>query len=167
MGLEIERKFLVRSDGWRDHVDRAKPYEQGYLTASGDCSVRVRIEGERAALNIKSATLGVRRHEFEYPIPVTDARELLERFCPVTVSKVRHFVQHAGKTWEVDVFSGANEGLVVAEVELADENEAFNRPDWIGEEVSGDPRYYNTELARRPYRQWPQDTFSKTPERSG
>ena len=154
MGIEIERKFLVCNDSWRDHADKGTPYEQGYLCGTGDCSIRVRIEGDQARLNIKSATLGIRRQEFEYPIPVDEARELLDSFCPCTVCKTRYFVEHAGKTWEVDVFEQDNAGLVVAEIELDDEDEQLSLPDWAGQEVSADTRYYNTELAKHPYRTW-------------
>lgn len=154
MGIEIERKFLVCNDDWRHHADAGTRYEQGYLSSNRDCSVRVRIEGEQARLNIKSATLGIIRQEFEYSIPIDEARELLDSFCPNTVYKTRYLVQHADKTWEVDVFEKDNAGLVVAEVELEDENERIKLPEWAGEEVSGDPRYYNTELARHPYTRW-------------
>ena len=154
MGIEIERKFLVRNDSWRDHADEGTSYEQGYLCDGGNCSIRVRIEGDQARLNIKSATLGIVRQEFEYPIPLAEARELLDRFCPATVRKTRYHVEHAGKTWEIDVFEQDNAGLIVTEVELEREDEEIDLPDWVGDEVSSEPRYYNTELARHPYRQW-------------
>ncbi len=154
MGIEIERKFLVLNDSWRDSADAGTAYEQGYLSTNQACSVRVRIEGDQARLNIKSATLGIVRQEFEYPIPVTEARELLDSFCPDTVSKTRYLIPHAGKTWELDVFNKANAGLIVAEIELEHEDEQPELPDWAGKEVSGDPRYYNTELARHPFTRW-------------
>jgi adenylate cyclase len=116
--------------------------------------VAVRIEGSEANLNIKSATLGIFRQEFEYPIPIEEARELLELFCSSTVYKKRYKVSCAGKTWEIDVFEQDNSGLVVAEIELNSVDEEFQLPSWIGDEVSTDTRYYNTELARHPYNTW-------------
>lgn len=154
MGIEIERKFLVTDDSWRTLADTGTPYEQGYLSSNRDCSIRVRIEGEQARLNIKSATLGIVRTEYEYGIPVEEARELLDNFCGNTVTKIRYLVPFAGRTWEVDVFSKENTGLVVAEIELENEEENPELPPWAGEEVSGDPRYYNTELSRHPYSRW-------------
>jgi adenylate cyclase len=115
----------------------------------------VRIEGERANLNIKSATLGVRRQEFEYPIPLAEAEEILDTLCEQPqIEKIRYLLPYGGHTWEIDVFAGENEGLVVAEIELASEDEAFERLAWLGEEVSGDTRYYNVCLVRHPYREW-------------
>lgn len=155
MGREIERKFLVTGDGWRAAAVDAVPMRQGYLATDPACSVRVRIEGGSARLNIKSATLGVERLEFEYPIPVADAEEMLARLCTTPpVEKVRYRVPWGGHVWEVDVFEGANAGLVVAEIELPDPDAPFERPPWVGEEVSHDPRYYNVMLARHPYREW-------------
>lgn len=154
MGIEIERKYLVSNDSWRETAGEGTAYEQGYLPTEDTCSVRVRIEGSEARLNIKSATLGIVRKEYEYPIPVGEARELLDNFCSDTVSKIRYHIPYAGRTWELDVFAGANEGLIVAEVELDSEDEQPELPDWAGEEVSDDPRYYNTELSRHPYTRW-------------
>jgi adenylate cyclase len=155
MGTEIERKFLVRSDEWRRGADAGTRFRQGYLIGAEKASVRVRIEGERANLNIKSATLGVRRQEFEYPIPLAEAEEILDTLCEQPqIEKIRYLLPYGGHTWEIDVFAGENEGLVVAEIELASEDEAFERPAWLGEEVSGDTRYYNVCLVRHPYREW-------------
>ena len=155
MALEIERKFLVCHDGWRAQADAGTAYRQGYLVGSKQASVRVRIEGEVARLNIKSATLGVRRQEYEYPIPVEEAKELLETLCEQPqIEKVRYRVQHADHLWEIDVFEGANRGLIVAEVELRSEEESVVLPDWVGEEVSDDPRYYNVCLVKHPYSEW-------------
>jgi adenylate cyclase len=157
MGTEIEHKFLVRSDAWRDAVTRTVRYRQGYLDTGtgGACSVRVRIDGEEARLNIKSATLGTRRTEFDFPIPLADGNAILEQLCARPfIDKVRHYVEHAGHRWEIDVFEGDNAGLVVAEVELQGVDEPFQRPDWLGEEVSHDPRYYNVSLVRHPYKDW-------------
>jgi adenylate cyclase len=152
---EIERKFLVTGEGWRENTQRAVRYRQGYLNDAKDCSIRVRVGAGKAFLNIKSATLGVQRHEYEYPIPFDDANEMLDRFCQgALVDKTRHYVQHEGYTWEVDVFEGDNAGLVVAEIELQDEAERFPLPSWVGAEVSDDPRYYNVCLVKHPYKDW-------------
>ncbi|MDZ7805067.1 CYTH domain-containing protein [Thiohalophilus sp.] len=155
MAIEIERKFLVNSDSWREQADAGQHLAQGYLIGSREASVRVRIAGEQANLNIKSATLGIYRQEYEYPIPLADAREMLDALCekPV-IEKTRYHVNHAGHTWEVDVFEGDNAGLVVAEIELASESETFEPPHWLGEEVSADPRYYNVSLVKHPYKAW-------------
>jgi len=155
MGVEIERKFLVIDDSWRETAGPGIPMQQGYLIAAKQASVRVRIEGKQARLNIKGATLGVRRQEFEYPIPLHDARTLLRTLCEKPlIEKTRYPVRYAGKEWEVDVFEGENTGLVVAELELEHEAEPFEKPPWLGREVSADPRYYNTCLVRHPYRDW-------------
>jgi len=155
MGTEIERKFLVKGEGWRAALRRSVDYRQGYMSEGDNASVRVRISDRDAFLNIKSATLGIHRLEFEYPIPREDAEAMLDNICrrPL-IEKTRHYVEHAGHTWEVDVFKGDNEGLVVAELELASEDEPFERPDWLGEEVSHEPRYYNVCLVQHPYKEW-------------
>ncbi|MFO8025657.1 CYTH domain-containing protein [Thiohalophilus sp.] len=155
MAIEIERKFLVNSDRWRAQADAGQHLAQGYLIGAREASVRVRIEGERANLNIKSATLGIYRQEYEYPIPLADAREMIDTLCekPV-IEKTRYHVKHADHTWEVDVFEGENAGLVVAEIELTSESETFEQPDWVGEEVSADPRYYNVSLVKHPFKAW-------------
>ncbi len=155
MATEIERKFLVNSDRWREQADAGQHLAQGYLIGAREASVRVRIEGEQANLNIKSATLGIYRQEYEYAIPLADAREMLDTLCEKpAIEKTRYHVEHAGHTWEVDVFEGENAGLVVAEIELASESEPFEQPDWLGEEVSADPRYYNVSLVKHPYKAW-------------
>jgi adenylate cyclase len=154
MGVEIERKFLLASDGWKG-LGQPTLMRQGYLVADPVRTVRVRIEGERAVITIKSKSTGASRGEWEYEIPVPDAAELLDRLCEQPlVEKVRHRIDHAGHTWEVDEFQGENAGLVVAEIELGSEDEAFDKPDWIGREVTGDPRYYNSSLIRLPYSKW-------------
>jgi len=157
MGKEIERKFLVRHDGWRQRIAKSVHLCQGYLntgTNSG-CSVRVRVDGEDARLNIKSATLGTTRTEFDFPIPVTDANEIFDKLCVRPfIEKTRHYVEHRGHWWEIDVFEGENAGLIMAEVELKQPDEQFERPDWLGEEVSHDLRYYNVSLVKHPYRNW-------------
>jgi adenylate cyclase len=155
MGLEIERKFLVKNASWRDNVEDREPILQGYLAEAGRATVRVRAKGDRGFLTIKGRTTGVTRSEFEYEIPIDDARAMLETLSSLPViDKVRHRVRCGGHLWEVDVFAGENAGLVLAEIELASEDEAFERPDWIGAEVSDDPRYYNSNLARHPFRSW-------------
>ena len=154
MGIEIERKFLVINDLWKTEADNGTAFKQGYLTRASSCSVRVRKEGAKANLNNKSAEMGIQRQEFEYPIPADEADELIDLFCPRTVSKTRYEVNYAGKTWEIDVFEKENQGLVVAEIELNSTDEAIEHPPWIGDEVSAEARYYNNELARCPYSEW-------------
>lgn len=155
MGIEIERKFLISNDSWREAAGVGIPIKQGYLVGGKEASVRVRLQGDKANLNIKSATLGVRRQEFEYPIPVEEAEIILTTLCqrPI-IEKTRYLVVYANKQWEIDVFEGDNAGLVVAELELHDETEQFEHPPWLGEEVSDDPRYYNTCLSQHPYKDW-------------
>jgi adenylate cyclase len=155
MAIEIERKFLLKNDAWRSHADEGKDYIQGYLVGSPAASVRVRIEGEQAYINIKSATLGITRLEYEYPIPLEDARHMLDNLCEKPlIKKKRYHVNQNGNVWEIDEFSGENAGLLVAEIELPDEDTRPVLPDWIGEEVSHDPRYYNVSLVKHPYSKW-------------
>jgi len=155
VATEIERKFLVLNDRWRAQAAPAVRYRQGYLSGSKKSSVRVRIEGEVARLNIKSATLGVTRREYEYAIPLHDANEMLKDLCDgPLIDKLRYHVQHGAHLWEIDVFEGDNAGLVVAEIELRREDEPFARPDWLGQEVSHDARYYNVCLAQHPFKNW-------------
>lgn len=155
MAQEIERKFLVVDESWREHAASRQAIRQGYLVGAARASIRVRVAGEQAWLNIKSATLGVERREYEYAIPLQDAQEMLEELCErPQIEKVRYEVPWAGHTWEVDVFEAENAGLVVAEIELSEADEAFERPPWVGEEVSDDPRYYNVCLIQHPYRDW-------------
>jgi len=154
VGVEIERKFLLAGDGWRD-LGEPVLLRQGYLSSDPARVVRVRIEGERAFLTIKGKSQGATRGEWEYPIPVGEAAELLDALCPAPlVEKVRRRIQFGAHTWEVDEFLGANAGLVVAEIELASEDEAFDKPDWIGLEVTHDGRYFNSNLIRHPYSDW-------------
>lgn len=157
MAVEIERKFLVRNDSWNDGTPGVR-IAQGYLSLDPARSVRVRLAGENAWLTIKGATSGITRAEFEYPIPVADARDLLERCLPSVIDKTRHRIRFGGHLWEIDVFHGANEGLMLAEVELADESATLRLPPWVGAEVSSDARYYNTSLAAKPFREFRQDT---------
>lgn len=155
MGIEIERKFLVTGDGWRQPAAAQTRFSQGYLSRDPARTVRVRIAGEQAFLTIKGATQGATRAEFEYEIPLTDARQLLALCDGPLVEKIRHLCPHEGMTWEVDEFLGANAGLVVAEIELAAEGQVFARPDWLGAEVTGDGRYVNANLAVNPFTRWP------------
>lgn len=155
MAHEIERKYLVVNDSWRDDADEGTYYRQGYLIGAEKASVRVRIEGQQANINIKSATLGIRRIEYEYAIPLDDAEELLEQLCEKPqIEKTRYHVSVGDHLWEVDVFEGDNKGLVVAEIELSHEDEPFKLPGWAGKEVSNDTRYYNVCLAKHPYKEW-------------
>ena len=161
MPIEIERKFLVTGDGWRTAAHKVVPMAQGYLNdlamvdgGAMNASVRVRIEGDAAFLNIKSREPGASRQEFDYPIPVADARALLALSVGGLVDKNRHYVEFAGHLWEVDEFLGDNAGLVVAEIELSSVDEAFARPDWLGIEATHAQRYYNLALASRPHSQW-------------
>ena len=151
---EIERKFLVVGSEWRS-LAAGVLYRQGYLSSAVERVVRVRTAGSAAFLTIKGVTTGVTRLEFEYPIPIEDANQLLDVVCErPLISKTRYRIPHGSVTWEVDEFHGENSGLVVAEVELPDEHARFERPPWIGREVSHDPRYFNTALAQRPFSTW-------------
>lgn len=156
MGIEIERKFLTSSEAWREQAGEGKLYRQGYLTSGPDAaSVRVRIEGTEAKLNIKSVTVGNARLEYEYPIPVVDAEELLDKLCKKPlIEKRRYLVNRHDLVWEIDEFMGDNEGLVVAEVELRHEDQVIDLPDWIGKEVTEDTRYYNACLVNYPFKDW-------------
>ena len=161
MGIEIERKFLVVGDAWRAQASRRQRMAQGYLNDAASlqsgaqkASVRVRIAGEQAALNLKSRELGASRQEFEYAIPLADAEALLALCVGGTIDKTRHYVTVGAHLWEVDEFHGENAGLVVAEIELGAVDEAFERPAWLGAEVTEHARYYNLALSARPYAQW-------------
>lgn len=153
MGVEIERKFLLAGDGWRSLGD-AVSMRQGYLSSDKARVVRVRVEGEQAYLTIKGKSVGATRGEWEYPIPLADARELLALCEQPLVEKTRRRIDFRGHTWEVDEFFGVNAGLVVAEIELPSEQASFDKPDWVGAEVTDDPRYYNSSLVKRPYTSW-------------
>ena len=154
MGKEIERKFVINRADWTPQ-DGGIHFKQGYLNSQKERVVRVRIEGDIAKLTIKGPTKGVTRSEFEYSIPVDDASLLLDNLCEQPlIDKHRHKEVHFGKTWEIDVFHGLNEGLVVAELELASEDEAFERPIWVLDEVSSDPRYFNSNLLKNPFSTW-------------
>ncbi len=152
MAVEIERKFLVSGDAWRQGA--ALRIAQGYLNRDKQRTVRVRIAGEQAFLTIKGLSTGATRAEFEYAIPTADAEQLLALCEGPLVQKTRHTLVHGGCTWEVDEFEGDNAGLVVAEIELTSEDQPFDRPPWLGPEVTHDARYFNSSLAAHPYSQW-------------
>lgn len=161
MALEIERKFVVRDDGWRQLEIGSAPIEQGYFARTPLVSARVRIYGENGYITLKSAggkdTLS--RHEFEYKIPATDAAEMIRQFSiEAPIRKVRYDVPFGGNIWTVDVFEDANAGLVLAEIELESADQAITLPRWVGEEVTNDPRFENSSLARSPFTTWPKDS---------
>ncbi len=154
MAQEIERKYLLNGDQWRSLAEGAH-YRQGYLSTVKERTVRVRTVGEKGYLTIKGIAVGISRLEFEYEIPTDDANELLDELCerPI-IEKHRYKIPYGGLVWEVDEFHGANEGLVIAEVELESADQAIDVPAWVGEEVSGDPRYFNAALVRCPFNTW-------------
>ena len=153
MNKEIERKFLLKNDSWRN-LAKGTLYKQGYLTTHKDRTVRVRIIGNNAFLTIKGASMGPERLEFEYPLPINDA-ELLISLCekPI-IEKERYRIKMQDITWEIDDFYGENKGLVIAEVELKSADQLFIKPDWIGEEVTDDVRYFNANLVKNPFSKW-------------
>ena len=154
MSVEIERKFLVKGNEWRQ-LAIAVNYKQGYISTDKEHTVRIRTIESKAYLTIKGESVGIKRLEFEYEIPVDDANELLNNLChkPI-INKNRYKIQYKGLIWEVDEFLGENIGLILAEVELSDESQKINVPDWIGIEVTGDPKYYNANLISNPYCNW-------------
>lgn len=155
MPIEIERKFLVRTEDWRTLVNARREFKQFYLASHDRSSMRIRIEnGIGAWLTVKSAQSGTTRSEFEYPIPIEDAEQMAEMAIGAVIAKVRHIVPFAGLKWEIDEFAGDNEGLVIAEVELASEDQSLELPHWVGEEVTDDKRYYNASLAETPFKNW-------------
>ncbi|MEL7585706.1 MAG: CYTH domain-containing protein [Prolixibacteraceae bacterium] len=153
MPFEIERKFLVKKD-LVPLGKSSKRIVQVYLSTDPDRTVRVRLAGDQAWLTIKGSARGIVRHEFEYPVPAADARQLINLAVSAPVEKVRREIHANGKKWEVDFFEGANEGLVLAEIELSTEDEVFTLPDWVEEEVTGDKRYHNSQLSVHPYSKW-------------
>jgi adenylate cyclase len=155
MAIEIEHKFLLVNDNWRSAVTKSINYRQGYLNSDANSSVRIRVSDDTAKINIKSATIGAQRSEYEYDIPATDAHELLSALChQPLVEKTRHLVVIGQHTWEIDEFKGDNAGLIVAEIELSAVGEFFDKPEWVGLDVTEDIRYYNNQLAKHPYSQW-------------
>ena len=170
MGQEIERKFLIKGD-FAKEVIRTERIVQGYICAEEDRTVRIRMQGEECFLTIKGATneRGLSRYEFEQQIAPADAKELLKLCLPGIIDKVRHWIPAGKHVWEVDVFQGDNEGLVMAEIELSSEEELFEIPEWVGEEVTGDPRYYNAMLSKSGGRillngKWKQETGGRKPD---
>jgi CYTH domain-containing protein len=153
VGKEIERKYLVRGDDWRKLAPGVR-YRQGYLSTVKERTVRVRTVGDRGYLTVKGVTVGATRKEFEYDIPADDAALLLEMCEQPLVEKLRFKIPFGGLTWEVDEFEGANQGLIVAECELSAEDQRIELPAWIGEEVTGDPRYFNSNLIAHPFSRW-------------
>lgn len=155
MALEIEHKFLLVNDSWRNEIQSTEYIRQGYLSSSPLSSIRVRISDKNAWLNIKSATIGTHRQEFEYPIPVEDAQVIMNELCvKPLIEKQRHLIHRTPHIWEIDEFLGDNNGLIVAEIELLQIGEFFQKPDWLGMEVSNDLRYYNNNLAKFPFKDW-------------
>ncbi len=154
MGKEIEKKFLITGDEWRELAEGV-PYRQGYLSTVKERTVRVRTIGKAGYLTIKGLTVGATRLEYEYEISVSDSNEMLDELCekPI-IEKNRYKVEFAGLIWEIDEFFGENEGLVYAEVELTSEDQEIKKPDWIGNEVTGDPRFFNSNLIAHPYSKW-------------
>ncbi len=154
MGIEIEKKFLLTGTEWRQ-LAAGTAYRQGYLSSVKERTVRVRTIDDKGFLTIKGISVGAVRREFEYEIPVADANALLDELCekPI-IEKNRYKVEYGGFIWEIDEFFGENDGLVVAEIELESEDQRFDKPEWVGEEVSGDARYFNSNLIKHPYSQW-------------
>lgn len=154
VGEEIERKFLVTGQGWREEA-RGERFRQGFLSTDPERTVRVRIAGDRGTITVKGKSVGARRDEFEYEIPRADAEKMLDTLCArPLIEKVRYSLRHGRHVWEIDVFEGENSGLVVAEIELSSEDEDFDKPGWLGEEVTHDPRYFNSNLVARPFCEW-------------
>ena len=154
MGQEIERKFLLKNNSWRDHASGVS-YRQGYLSTVKERTVRVRTVGDKAYLTVKGLPVGITRAEYEYEIPIDDAQSMLDHLCEKPlIEKTRYRLKYAGLIWEIDEFAGANTGLIVAEVELEDEQQAITLPGWVAEEVSDDPRYSNANLVKHPYTNW-------------
>ena len=154
MAKEIERKFLVRGNTWRGQ-DGGKRYRQGYLSTVKKRTVRVRTTGDKGFITIKGESVGATRSEYEYEIPLADANEMLDRLCErPLIEKTRYRVSHEGLVWEIDEFERDNRGLIMAEIELKDETQSVTLPGWIGQEVTGDPRYFNANLVANPFSQW-------------
>jgi len=154
MGKEIERKFLVKGDSWRGLAE-GKHYRQGYLSTVKERTVRVRTAGDKGYITVKGITTGASRSEYEYEIPTNDANEMLDKLCErPLIEKTRYRIPKDGLAWEVDEFEGDNRGLITAEVELKDEKQSVQLPDWIDKEVTDDPRYFNANLVAKPYTTW-------------
>jgi len=155
MGVEIEHKYLVSVAEWNNvQASDCVEIRQGYLQTDPNKTIRVRTKGNKAYFTIKGKAVGASRLEFEYEIPVADANELLDKFCSNLVEKVRHYVVHEGKTWEIDVFAGLNAGLIVAEIELNSEEEMYTLPNWVAENVTSEVKYANSNLSITPFSKW-------------
>ncbi len=155
MANEIERKYLIKDDRWQAQADQGLPIIQAYMGSNAKSSVRIRLCGNQANLNIKSKTIGISRREYEYPIALDDAKQMLTELCDRPfIEKTRYHVQHQQQLWEIDVFAGENDGLVIAEIELLSPDQSFELPAWVGAEVSTNPRYYNVALVTHPYKNW-------------
>ena len=155
MKKEIERKFLLKNDSWREHYSKKMQLRQGYLSTSENCTVRVRVSDAEGWVTIKGRTHNISRSEYEYFIPKADAESMLTEFAAENiVEKIRYFIDYKGSEWVVDEFFASNRGLIVAEIELSAEDVICEIPDWIGEEVSDDYRYYNSNLSKKPYTKW-------------
>jgi adenylate cyclase len=154
MGLEIERKFLIKNDSWKNEIKKTVSIRQGYLNSEVERTVRIRIQGEQGVLTIKGKNQNVTRKEFEYQIPLDDALNLLSMCEKPIIEKTRFLIPSNRSTWEIDVFDGENKGLVIAEIELTSEEESFDIPNWLGEEVSSESKYYNSSLITNPYSNW-------------
>ena len=154
MGKEIERKFLVKNDSWRGQVE-GKRYRQGYLSTVKERTVRVRTADNKGFITVKGITVGASRSEYEYEIPFADANEMLDRLCErPLIEKTRYRIPQGDVAWEIDEFEGDNRGLITAEVELKDEHQSVTFPGWLGQEVTGDPRYFNANLVAKPFTTW-------------
>jgi adenylate cyclase len=155
MGIEIERKFLVDHDKWHQlEKPVGNTYKQGYILSDEKRTVRIRVTDDEAYITLKGGTTGISRSEFEYTIPTDEGNQILEGFATSSIQKVRYNIHFAGNLWEVDVFSGNNQGLIIAEIELDSEDQEFEKPDWVTEEVSDDYRYTNASLSISPYKSW-------------
>ncbi|MEG1980311.1 MAG: CYTH domain-containing protein, partial [Victivallaceae bacterium] len=150
-------KFLVNNQSWLEAAISATPMRQGYICSSVRATARIRIVGKKAFITLKGRVSSLSRHEFEYEIPLADGETMLAQMCGNVICKTRYTVPYAGKNWEVDVFEGDNTGLIVAELEVEQENEIFARPPWLGKNVTTDPRYSNSLLAQNPYKNWKSD----------
>ncbi len=154
MGIEIERKFLVKNTNFKEYAHSKKYYQQGYIHSDADKSIRIRIVGQEAFVTIKGTRNQMSRLEFEYAIPFEEAQILLKELCGELIEKERYLIKSNKHTWEVDVFLGKNKGLIVAEIELETEEDIFDKPEWLGKEVTQDSRYFNSNLSKHPFESW-------------
>ena len=155
VALEIERRFLIRNEEWRRGADIGREISEGYLACSSSSSVRIRCSADQASITVKGTATGIIRQEFEYPVPVADAEQMIDRLCAGgVVRKCRYRLHFDVDLWEIDVYQGSNQGLVLAEIELRSASQEFVRPEWLGDEVSTDPRYFSVRLATTPWLRW-------------